>query len=210
MAAAALLAPKSVWPHLLISATTSDCELVPCAHSAKMKLIAAQLCVASCKDFWETGAAPPPHPPPQPRFPLGVLLLVMPCRQTAAVFLSTLEVLRWQKTPPPAPPPPHPTLQRLPLVCFAAKQTDSPRRVDPDDANVAEENTLLVLLVLTGAASDPPVGLLGELHGGALLLLLRRGAQDGDGGRCRGGEGGGGGEEASTPPPSTRSALAGV
>lgn len=64
-------------------------------------------------------------------------------------------------------------------VCFAVKQTDSPCRVDPDNANVAEENTLFVLLVLAGAASDPYMGLLGELHGGALLfILLRHWAQD--------------------------------
>lgn len=64
-------------------------------------------------------------------------------------------------------------------VCFAVKQTESPCRVDPDDANMAEENTLLVLLVLTGAASDPSVGLGGELRGGALLfILLHHGAQD--------------------------------
>lgn len=64
-------------------------------------------------------------------------------------------------------------------VCFTVKQTDSPCRVDPDDANVAEENTLLVLLVLAGAAPDPSMGLTGELRGGALLfVLLRHRAQD--------------------------------
>lgn len=31
-----------MWPH--ISGATSDCVLVACAHLAKMKLIAAQLC----------------------------------------------------------------------------------------------------------------------------------------------------------------------
>lgn len=46
---------------------------------------------------------------------------------------------------------------------------DSPRGVDPDDANVAEENTLFVLLVLTGAAFVSPMGRVGELHQGALL-----------------------------------------
>lgn len=47
--------------------------------------------------------------------------------------------------------------------------TDSPRGVDPDNANVAEENTLLVFLVLTRAAFLPPVGHMGELCCGALL-----------------------------------------
>lgn len=57
---------------------------------------------------------------------------------------------------------------------------DSPRGVDPDDADVAEENTLFVLLVLAGAAFVSPVGRVGELRGGA---LLHRGAHTGDG-RC--------------------------
>lgn len=43
------------------------------------------------------------------------------------------------------------------------------RGVDPDDANVAEENTLLVFLVLARAAFLPPVGHVGELRCGALL-----------------------------------------
>lgn len=54
---------------------------------------------------------------------------------------------------------------------------DSPRSVDPDDADVAEENTLFVLLVLTGAAFVSPVGRVGELRQGA---LLHRGARQGD------------------------------
>ena len=52
----------------------------------------------------------------------------------------------------------------------------SPRGVDPDDADVAEENTLLILLVLAGAALLPAVGRVAELRGGA---LLRGGAHDG-------------------------------
>ena len=46
---------------------------------------------------------------------------------------------------------------------------NSPRRVDPDDADVAEENALLVLLVLTGAAFLSPVARVTELRRGALL-----------------------------------------
>lgn len=74
-------------------------------------------------------------------------------------------------------------------VCFssgaAVKRTDSPRSVDPDDADVAEENALFVLLVLTGAASVSPVGRVGELHQEA---LLHRGARHGDRGwKGRGG-----------------------
>lgn len=77
-----------------------------------------------------------------------------------AVFLSTLEVMRRQ-------------------VCFAVKQTDLPCCVDPDNANVAEENTLLVLLVLARAASDPLMGLVGEVHRlDNLLILFCHGAQD--------------------------------
>lgn len=45
----------------------------------------------------------------------------------------------------------------------------SPGRVDPHDANVAEENTLFVFLVLTRAAFLSTVGRVVELHHGALL-----------------------------------------
>lgn len=58
---------------------------------------------------------------------------------------------------------------------------DSPRGVDPDDADVAEENALFVFLVLAGAAFLSPVGRVGELRPGA---LLRCGAGDGEGGGC--------------------------
>lgn len=61
-----------------------------------------------------------------------------------------------------------------PLVLTA----DSPRGVDPDDADVAEENTLLVLLVLTRAALLSPVGRVGEHRQGAFLHC---GARNGDG-----------------------------
>lgn len=54
----------------------------------------------------------------------------------------------------------------------------SPRRVDPDDADVTEENTLFVFLVLTRAAFLTPVGRVGELYQGA---LLRRGARNREG-----------------------------
>lgn len=47
---------------------------------------------------------------------------------------------------------------------------NSPRGVDPDDANVAEKNALFVLLVLARAAFLSPVGCVGELRQGALLL----------------------------------------
>lgn len=57
---------------------------------------------------------------------------------------------------------------------------NSPRGVDPDDANVTEENTLFVFLVLAGAAFLPPVGRVAELRCGT--LLLHRGARDGEGG----------------------------
>lgn len=55
---------------------------------------------------------------------------------------------------------------------------NSPRGVDPDDANVAEENTLLVFLVLAGTALLSPVGRVGELLHGA---LLRCGARNREG-----------------------------
>lgn len=63
-------------------------------------------------------------------------------------------------------------------LCVLGLTADSPRGVDPDDANVAEENTLLVLLVLARAAFVSPVGCVGELRQGA---LLHRGAHNGDG-----------------------------
>lgn len=63
-------------------------------------------------------------------------------------------------------------------VCFAVKQTELPCCVDPDNANVAEENTLLVLLVLARAAPDPSMGLVGEVRRLAHLILLCHGAQD--------------------------------
>lgn len=58
---------------------------------------------------------------------------------------------------------------------------DSPRGVDPDDADVAEKNALFVFLVLAGAAFLSPVGRVGELRPGALLHC---GAGDGEGGGC--------------------------
>lgn len=57
-------------------------------------------------------------------------------------------------------------------------KTHSPRRVDPDDTDMAEKNTLLVFLVLTRAAFLSPVGRVGELHQGA---LLRCGARNREG-----------------------------
>lgn len=65
------------------------------------------------------------------------------------------------------------------LLQWKQTEADSPRGVDPDDADVAEKNTLLVFLVLARAAFLPPVGRVGELRRGA---LLRRGARDGEGG----------------------------
>lgn len=55
---------------------------------------------------------------------------------------------------------------------------NSPRGVDPDDANVAEKNTLLVFLVLARAAFLSPVGRVAKLRQGA---LLRHGALNREG-----------------------------
>lgn len=55
---------------------------------------------------------------------------------------------------------------------------DRPGRVDPHDPDVAEENTLFVLLVLAGAALLPPLGLMDESWRG----VLRCGTQAGDAG----------------------------
>lgn len=71
-----------------------------------------------------------------------------------------------------------PTCWENKLYVWCRASADSPRSVDPDDANVAEKNTLLVFLVLTGAAFLSAVGRVGELRRGALLC---RGARDGEG-----------------------------
>lgn len=55
---------------------------------------------------------------------------------------------------------------------------DGPRRVDPDDTDVAEENTLFVLLVLTGAALLSPLGHVG----GVWRVVLRCGTHGDTGG----------------------------
>lgn len=54
---------------------------------------------------------------------------------------------------------------------------DAPGRVDPHDPDVAEENTLFVLLVLAGAALLPPLGPLDQSWGVVL------GCGTGDAGR---------------------------
>lgn len=58
---------------------------------------------------------------------------------------------------------------------------DKPRRVDPDDADVAEENTLFVLLVFTGAALLSPLAHVGQLWS----VVPRCGTHDGDAGGWR-------------------------
>lgn len=60
-------------------------------------------------------------------------------------------------------------LRCLIFLSLASLTADSPRGVDPDDANVAEENTFLVFLVLARASFLPSVGRVGELRCGALL-----------------------------------------